>query len=62
MFKLIGNCGLKARWRRPLQSLGKRRVRELTRSRLLAGVKEETLSIAAMRVNNPGCSPRRIDG
>jgi hypothetical protein len=32
------------------------------RSQLLAGAHNETPSIAAMRVNNPGCSPLRIDG
>jgi hypothetical protein len=32
------------------------------RSQLLAWVHNETSSIAAMRVNNPGCSPLRIDG
>jgi hypothetical protein len=32
------------------------------RSQLLAGVHNETPSIATMRVNNPGCSPLRIDG
>jgi hypothetical protein len=32
------------------------------RSQLLAGVHDETPSIAAMRVNNPGCSPLRTDG
>jgi hypothetical protein len=32
------------------------------RSQLPAEVDNETPSIAAMRVNNPGCSPLRIDG
>jgi hypothetical protein len=32
------------------------------RSQLLAGGHNETPSIAAMRVNNPDCSPLRIDG
>jgi hypothetical protein len=32
------------------------------RSLLLAGAHNETPSIAAMRVNNPGCSPLRIEG
>jgi hypothetical protein len=32
------------------------------RSQLLAGVHNETPSIATMGVNNPGCSPLRIDG
>jgi len=32
------------------------------RNQLLAGAHNETPSIAAMRVNNPDCSPLRIDG
>jgi hypothetical protein len=32
------------------------------RSQLLAEAHNETPCIAAMRVNNPGCSPLRIDG
>jgi hypothetical protein len=32
------------------------------RSQLLAGVHNETPSIATMRVNKSGCSPLRIEG